>query len=58
MTTDNIFRLLVPIVMIALSFYVKRKNRLEGKVVKWWVLLVLGIILLIFRVNSIFFSEP
>jgi len=56
MNIDTVFRLLVPVVMIALSFYVRRKNQLEGKVFKWWVLLLLGVVLLFFRVNSIFFS--
>ncbi len=56
MNIDTVFRLLVPVVLIALSFYVRRKNQLEGKVFKWWVLLLLGVVLLFFRVNSIFFS--
>jgi len=56
MNIDTIFRLFIPVMLIALSFYVRRKNQLEGKVFKWWVLLLLGVVLLFFRVNSIFFS--
>ena len=50
-----LFKLLIPIVMIGMAFIVRRNKRLEGRIIKWWVFLVLGMILLIFRLLRIFY---
>ncbi len=55
LTTDEILKLIVPIVMIAIAFMVRKNNRFEGRIIKWWVLLILGVILLIFRLVRIFY---
>ena len=45
MDTTALFKLLIPIVMIGMAFFVRRNKGLEGRIIKWWVLLVLGMIL-------------
>lgn len=55
LSTDEILKLIVPIVMIGIALLVRKNTRYEGKIIKWWVLLILGIILLIFRLIRIFY---
>jgi F0F1-type ATP synthase assembly protein I len=54
LTTNEILKLIVPIVMIGIAFMVRKNDKMEGRLIKWWVLLVLGIILLIFRLVRLF----
>lgn len=55
LTTDELLKLIVPIVMIAISLMVRKNPKMEGKIVKWWGLLVLGLILLIFRLIQFYY---
>ena len=55
LTTEEILKLIVPIVMIGIAFMVRKNDKMEGRIIKWWVLLVLGIILLIFRLVKLFY---
>jgi hypothetical protein len=55
LTTEEILKLIVPIVMIGIAFLVRKNDKMEGRFIKWWVLLVLGIILLIFRLVRLFY---
>jgi hypothetical protein len=55
LTTDEILKLIVPIVMIGIALMVRKNSRYEGKIIKWWVLLILGLILLIFRLVKMFY---
>ena len=54
LTTDEILKLIVPIVMIGIAFMVRKNDKMEGRIIKWWVLLILGIILLVFRLVRLF----
>mgnify|MGYP003668710503 CR=1 FL=1 len=56
MSTEEIFKILLPIVLIGLSFFVRNKQKYEGRIIKWWVLLVFGIILLILRLVKFFYA--
>ena len=55
LTTDELLKLIVPIVMIAIALMVRKNKKYEGKIIKWWVLLILGLILLIFRLVKIYY---
>jgi hypothetical protein len=56
LTLDEILKLIVPIIMIAISLMVrKNREKMEGKIIKWWVLLILGLILLIWRLVQLFY---
>lgn len=56
LTTNEILKLIVPVVMIGIAFMVRKNDKMEGRIIKWWVLLVLGIILLIFRLVKLFYT--
>jgi hypothetical protein len=55
LTTDEILKLTVPVVMVAIAFVVRKNRRFEGRIIKWWVLLILGLILLVLRLVRIFY---
>lgn len=54
LSMNEIVKLIVPMVMIGIAFMVRKNDRMEGRLIKWWVLLVLGIILLVFRLVRLF----
>tara|TARA_R110001632_G_scaffold68401_1_gene160305 strand:- start:5458 stop:5631 length:174 start_codon:yes stop_codon:yes gene_type:complete len=56
MSTEEIFKILLPIVLIGMSFFIRKKQKYEGRIIKWWVLLVFGIILLILRLVKLFYA--